>query len=495
MAVTLKLCFDDDVRRVTLPPPQCTFNGLSTAANSLFSSSTAGHFVLKYRDDEGDLVTIADNDDFNACLRSAGGSVPRVLVLVIAPAAAATVDDDDDAGVEAMFCDDDDDHKARAPWEIVAEFLSNEDGVRRLQAAASSPVVTTLVADFARTYKDAPMALFSRIATEGNDAFQQELHALRAVFESSFADAPELVAAINSLTDGGAAFCTTTTSIAHGSNSAAAVHFGVVCDGCDRDRARAAASTAAGHRDRTAHHIVGVRFKSTVTHDYDLCETCQADGGLDVHAPFLFLNDPALSFRGGRGGHGRCGPGGGGHGRCGPGGGGHGRWGGGGGRCGPRNGSGRCDPGGSGGGGGGRRGCRGSRRGDAFKKNLLDFAAEFVDHFAEGTEELLGRDTASAIKASLSAMRESGGGDHDDNDATVEQEKQPVDAKPDDDASWTRVGTPTDESLDPMERWREQLRVLNAIGYDDDLQLAVRVLQEEDGVMERVVARIASYRS
>ena len=62
----------------------------------------------------------------------------------------------------------------------------------------------------------------------------------------------------------------------------AAVHQGICCDGC--------AGSAAGNAP-----ILGVRYKSAVVPDFDLCARCEADGAgryEATHAPFLKVNRP-----------------------------------------------------------------------------------------------------------------------------------------------------------------------------------------------------------
>lgn len=63
------------------------------------------------------------------------------------------------------------------------------------------------------------------------------------------------------------------------------VHVGVQCDGCD------------GKFDSNhASHIVGVRYKSAVKEDFDLCETCEASGEWDEsHGPFLKIVRPSMA--------------------------------------------------------------------------------------------------------------------------------------------------------------------------------------------------------
>ncbi|EEY57808.1 uncharacterized protein PITG_00391 [Phytophthora infestans T30-4] len=54
-----------------------------------------------------------------------------------------------------------------------------------------------------------------------------------------------------------------------------AVHFGIICDGCDKEP------------------LVGVRYKSLETPDFDVCEDCEASGQWAEHEPFIKIADPS----------------------------------------------------------------------------------------------------------------------------------------------------------------------------------------------------------
>ena len=86
-------------------------------------------------------------------------------------------------------------------------------------------------------------------------------------------------------------------------DSNTAVHKTVVCDYCEDDETGEARKHAieAGTRCRRTGHIKGVRYKSAVHEDFDLCATCEAKVGIDhQYAPFLKIakssQNQALSF-------------------------------------------------------------------------------------------------------------------------------------------------------------------------------------------------------
>jgi hypothetical protein len=72
-------------------------------------------------------------------------------------------------------------------------------------------------------------------------------------------------------------------------------HASVACDGCDSNEEQKRLSIEAGHRNEDG-EIVGVRYKSAVLPNYDLCEICEASRLYQVHAgPFLKIIDPATA--------------------------------------------------------------------------------------------------------------------------------------------------------------------------------------------------------
>jgi hypothetical protein len=74
------------------------------------------------------------------------------------------------------------------------------------------------------------------------------------------------------------------------------VHQRVVCDGCESNEALKAQALEAGHRIPSQNCICGLRYKSGVVPDFDLCETCEGSGiWQQSHGPFLKIVDPATA--------------------------------------------------------------------------------------------------------------------------------------------------------------------------------------------------------
>lgn len=67
----------------------------------------------------------------------------------------------------------------------------------------------------------------------------------------------------------------------------------VLCDMCEKDRERAHASVRAGTRHVNG-DILGIRYKSAVLPDFDLCESCEAAGAAPEACPFLKITDSSM---------------------------------------------------------------------------------------------------------------------------------------------------------------------------------------------------------
>jgi len=59
--VTIKTTFENDIRRVTAEQPLTNFLQLKELIKSLYGKILPEHFAMKYKDDEGDLVTVSSN--------------------------------------------------------------------------------------------------------------------------------------------------------------------------------------------------------------------------------------------------------------------------------------------------------------------------------------------------------------------------------------------------------------------------------------------------
>ena len=75
------------------------------------------------------------------------------------------------------------------------------------------------------------------------------------------------------------------------------VHSNVVCDGCESRPTLCEQSVANGNRT-DQQYIAGVRYKSTMLRNFDLCETCEASGEFDATAgPMIKIKHPEMAAR------------------------------------------------------------------------------------------------------------------------------------------------------------------------------------------------------
>jgi len=83
MVFVVKLQCNNDIRRVTVNE-QLTFKGLTDLAKSLFGSSLNGAVTFKYKDDEGDQVTITSDRELEEAFRLVNEQ--QILRITIFPA-------------------------------------------------------------------------------------------------------------------------------------------------------------------------------------------------------------------------------------------------------------------------------------------------------------------------------------------------------------------------------------------------------------------------
>lgn len=77
----LKFYFSNEIRRIALSE-QVSFANLSELVRSLFPS-LSGKFVLKYRDNENDLITVTSDQELAEAFRVAQSKSPAILKLQV----------------------------------------------------------------------------------------------------------------------------------------------------------------------------------------------------------------------------------------------------------------------------------------------------------------------------------------------------------------------------------------------------------------------------
>lgn len=175
---------------------------------------------------------------------------------------------------------------------VLCGILSNESNVAALQQAASSPVLTPSLAILARARHQGRNFLHACISA---------LPAIFAVLKDLVNRAPDFLSVVapilKYLSNMSQDTATTSSNTAASDAPKLPIHRNVICDGCDSgDEAaniRRKNALAQGTIDQRSGCIRGVRFKSAVVEDFDLCAVCEATGAWDVtHAPFLKINTP-----------------------------------------------------------------------------------------------------------------------------------------------------------------------------------------------------------
>lgn len=104
MSVTLKITFNDDLRRVTLPATT-TFDDLKKRLSQMFSDYVLSN-RLSYIDDEDDRVTIQTTEELQEAFRLSRGGVLRLFV--------EENEDDEDADYEEIDSDDESDDRVHS---------------------------------------------------------------------------------------------------------------------------------------------------------------------------------------------------------------------------------------------------------------------------------------------------------------------------------------------------------------------------------------------
>lgn len=330
---SLKIEFDHSLRRVNIPA-QAKFADLAATLTALLGVSD---FTVQYRDEEGDLITIATDQELAEILRAeSNNKVTRLLVTRgQSPAPSETPAPTPPPPAPKL------------PFEDAAKLLSESSKVEEiLSKFAASPLVLDAVTGTAEQY----LATNGDVGATLQHAMEQS-QVLRAVVQDVLQQYPELAALDRGESHGFSHFFTPPDLFAslfaqpdlfaslfaqpdfcgqasssssqeeqqdeeeHESDSVW-VHMGVVCDGCDNLPALKQKSLENRHRGPRRGFILGDRFKSASVHNFDLCQSCH-DTGLfeEKYAPFSTITGEeggrrCQRFVGGGGGWGGCGRGG-----------------------------------------------------------------------------------------------------------------------------------------------------------------------------------------
>lgn len=275
MSLVLKISYNDDIRRVSLENTS-NFAQLTTIIRNLFKFGPNAELVVKYEDDEKDLVTITSDLELKEAvgLASKTNSVLRLYV-------------SEKAQVKTGKGKEREEQPAPSPVQGAPDFVQflNPDTILANLTIAPEKLgdVLGLLQSFGCVQGDKQPAEVLKFAKNlcGSVPWLQEL--LDAVIKrdegkSSASSPAQQPSASNNNNNNS------------NSNNAPAVHAGVTCDACRQSP------------------IVGTRFKCSVCWNYDLCEKCEAKGAHDAAHPLIKLVQPRhcqgrRGLWGGRRGH------------------------------------------------------------------------------------------------------------------------------------------------------------------------------------------------
>jgi len=244
MSFPVKISFTDDIRRVSLEK-NITFEDLLRTSRSIFKFPATSELVIKYEDDEKDLVTVSSDLELKEAV-SLAGRIGKVLRWFVSEKSKTAPKDE---GVQAAPASNNNFVQFLDPNTILADITISPDRLNEVMG---------LLRGFGgvQTNNKQPVELLG-LAKDlvGSVPWLQELIGNVIKKEETKAE--------NSNNNNGSS-----------SSSSNVVHEGVTCDGCSQTP------------------IVGARFKCTMCHDYDLCEKCEAKGTHDPAHPLVKMLKP-----------------------------------------------------------------------------------------------------------------------------------------------------------------------------------------------------------
>lgn len=182
--------------------------------------------------------------------------------------------------------------EARGILSQLLQVSQDREVVSAIQRFIASGAVTDLVVDLARNEAYTPPKIKDIVTNHLGDLLP-EIGRVFRLTPQVLVLVPQLLVWLVALMEAGDGAESRTDS----SNTSAStdiehvVHENVICDGCDSSEERRMEATQNG--TISGQYICGVRYKSAIVTNYDLCETCEASGEFeDSHAPFLKIRKP-----------------------------------------------------------------------------------------------------------------------------------------------------------------------------------------------------------
>lgn len=312
--LVLKIKYKEDTRRITVEK-EPSFAELNATLSKLFGLTEA--FSVKYLDDDDDMITITSELELKEALAVSRKQAPHVLRLFLtsgnepAPKAVPLTQSQLPQATPPPAPT-----PAAAPFPAVNPqvFASLLPFITQIASQLDPNTLSFLLQQFASAgFTGAPTAsgnqpadvsqLISMLPRMGlnnnnnNNASTQTpppegpsgVSPLQPIFQSLFANLPNVLANVQvplsssvPTTPAPQGQSTTSEESKDAKDSEEGnSHQGVICDGC------------------SASPIVGIRWKCSVCPDYDLCEACEAKGGVhDASHPLIKVVKPMIGVRG-----------------------------------------------------------------------------------------------------------------------------------------------------------------------------------------------------
>lgn len=288
MVLVLKIQFGDDVRRLSVEHAP-SFQQLTTLLKQLFPNLREP-FVVKYKDEDNDLITITSDLELKESVSvasvtqsSLGAPCLRLFLFAAPQKEPAVSPGKEEAKAEQPraqevppanpFAQFGNAFNPQFLQSLIGPLLSNPQMLQSVvsqflgslgqQNNPSVPDITKLFQGLGINTQPQQPSTPQQQQAQGDQtaqAFAQFQEYLPQLFAAFGCDPNRFNPNMNP-----------------SSEKTEDVHYGVVCDGCGNG-------------------IVGIRYKCSVCDDYDLCQTCEAKGGIhEPNHPFLKIAKPIQS--------------------------------------------------------------------------------------------------------------------------------------------------------------------------------------------------------
>lgn len=293
--VVLKIKFGDDTRRVSFEGV-ASFASLVSLVKQLFPN-TPESFRVKYLDDDGDLVTISTDIELKEALSVAQDK--NVLRLQLVPngtsttasqaqtpqAQSQTQTEKEEKKETSTQSSNANTAEAQNPFANWGQYLNNPELLQTLFGRMSN-AAGTVESDLNKLFKDLGISGEGKSVPTAQEMQQNAEQLMHHLSENPLVKElfPQLLSALVAMQQQVAQAASEAASQA---SQVAQEHFGgkeessepvlhpnIQCDGCERG-------------------VRGIRYKCSICADFDLCEACEAKGGLhDPSHPLLKISRP-----------------------------------------------------------------------------------------------------------------------------------------------------------------------------------------------------------